>query len=280
MVSCITADKLTDPPNCRILNNHIHHIGIIQTSAIAVVAHCCDILHNEISDVPYSGICYAPFTGSMYGGKSSCIEHNIVSRAMQVLNDGAAIYVTFTVDGIIRSNIVRDIQQGSETDSIRNAIYLDEHTEGWEVEGNLVINCSHPTLNHMACRNHIRNNIFISDTFLKVNIIRCRDYTVDHNIMYSKGKLIFAGNPDAIINFCSNILFSETVEYEEYHINDKYKHYETSALRIFDGSVEADPLFVDIDNGNYSIKPGSPVYGLGISEIDVSKAGIEQVKQY
>ena len=273
MVSCIPPEQIDDQSDCSIFNNTVEHIRMIHSSAIAIAAHCCNIIHNEISDVPYSGICYGPFNGIISGGRNARIEQNLVMRAMQVLNDGAAIYATFTMDGTISGNVVKDIQQGSEADSGRNAIYLDENAGGWVVENNLVINCSHPTLNHMAYNNAIRNNIFISDTFLKVNIIRCKDFMVEHNIMYSKGKLIFAGNPDAITNFSSNLLYSKIGEYEEYHIDDRYQHYETTALRVNDGSLIADPMFADADSGDYNTKSGSPALGLGIEKVDTSKVG-------
>jgi hypothetical protein len=273
MVSCMPSESIEDQPDCIIINNHIHHVGIISTSAIALSAYCCNIIHNEVSDTPYSGICYGPFNGIRYGGRYARIEHNIVSRAMQVLNDGGAIYATFANDGIIRGNIARDIQQSDESGSVRNTIYLDECTEGWLIEGNVVINCSHPTLNHMACSNTIRNNVFVSDSFLKMNLIRCKEYKVEKNIIYSKGKIIFNGNPDAITDCGNNLLYSLTDEYEENHVNDKYAIYNIEPLKFRDGTIKEDPLFVDAANGNYTLKAESPAFKLGIERVDVRQAG-------
>lgn len=278
LISCTTSELVEDQPSCEILNNHVHHIGVVYTSAIAITAFNCNIIHNEVSNTPYSGICYGGLAGIRLIGKNPRIQNNIVSRVMQILNDGAAIYVTFTNDGFIRGNIVKDIQQSGESDSIRNAIYLDEHSEGWVVEGNLVINCTHPTLNHMARTNTIRNNVFISDSFLKMNIIRCKEYRVARNVLFSKGKLIFAGNPDAIDDFGGNLLYSLAGEYEEFHIDEKYRHYDTVPLRFRDGTIKADPLFVDVDHGNYDLRPESPAFGLGIGRIDVSKAGRRKIR--
>lgn len=273
MVSCMPSESIEAQPDCNIINNHIHHVGVISTSAIAISAFCCNIIHNEVSDTPYSGISYGPFNGKKHGGKHVLIEHNIVSRAMQVLNDGAAIYATFADNGIIRGNIARDIQQSDESGSVKNTIYLDELSEGWLIEGNMVLNCDHPTLNHIASNNIIRNNIFVSDSFLKMNIIRCKEYTVEKNIIYAKGKIIFYGNPDAINDFSNNILYSLTDEYEENHVNDKYLTYNIEPLKFKDGTIKADPLFVDAVNGNYTLKAESPAFKLGIERIDVSKAG-------
>jgi hypothetical protein len=252
-------------PDCMIENNLVHHVGLLYPSAIGIAAHHCNIVHNEIHDTTYTGICY--------GRGSDRIEYNLVSRAMQVLNDGAAIYVTFSKNGIIRGNVIKDIQQSSDSDSTRNAIYLDEQASGWVVEDNLVMNCTHPTMNHMAHGNIFRNNVFISDSYLKMNFIRCRDYKVDGNILYSKGKIIFAGNPDAVASCGNNVIYSLTGEYEENHIDDKYHLTGIVPLEVRKGTVKADPLFVDASKDNYAFREGSPAFKLGIEPLQADMAG-------
>jgi hypothetical protein len=39
-------------------------------------------------------------------------------------------------------------------------------------------------------------------------------------------------------------------------------------------SIVADPLFVDAENGDFSLKPDSPALKLGFKPIDVSQAGL------
>ena len=233
----------------------------------AISARCCDILRNEVSDAPYSGISYSSSAEHRHGGESARIEDNTVSRVLKLLNDGGAIYVTFTRNGVIRGNVIRDIQQGDEPDSGRNGIYLDEQTEGWLVEKNLVISCTHPVLCHMAGRNTIRQNIFVSGSWLKVNLIRCAEFAFTHNIVYAKSKLIFYGNPGAVTDFANNLLFSVSGEVEEHHVDDNYKHYDTLPLALRDGTRIADPLFADAETNDYSLQPGSPAFLLGIEGI-------------
>lgn len=263
-----------EQPTSAIINNHVHHIGLICSSATAISAYYCNIMHNEISDTPYTGICYGPPTVTSHDRCANvCIGHNIISRVMQVLNDGAAIYVTFTSNGIVRGNIIRDIEQSGESDSIRNAIYLDEQTKGWVVESNMVINCSHPIFNHLACANIIRNNVLVCDSYLKMNFIRCQNYKVERNIVYSKGKIVLAGNPGAVVLFGNNLLYSLAGEYEEHYINDRYQHYHTIDLVLRDGTIKADPLFENTACGNYALKPNSPAFKLGIAKVDIKKSG-------
>lgn len=248
-------------------NNRVRHVGTLCTSAIAVSAHCCDVIGNEISDAPYSGIAYSASKESRHSDAGARIEGNTVSRVMRFLNDGGAIYVTFTQNGVVRGNVVRDIQQGDEPDTGRNGIYLDEQTEGWVVEGNLVVDCTHPTLNHMARRNVFRNNVFASGSWLKVNAIRCREYVFERNVVSARGKLIFSGNPDAITGFSNNLLWSQSGEYEQHCIGQDYKLNNTLPLDLRNGTVATDPMFTDEEGGDYSLKPGSPAFALGIEPI-------------
>lgn len=255
--------------DCLIENNRARHVGTVCTSAIAISAQCCDIIGNAVSDAPYSGIVYSASSMSRHSDGGARIEGNTVSRVMRFLNDGGAIYVTFTQNGFVRGNVICDIHQGDEPDTGRNGIYLDEQTEGWVVEGNLVVDCTHPTLNHMARRNVFRNNVFSSASWLKVNTIRCSEFVFERNVISAGGKLIFSGNPDAIAEFPNNLLFSRTGEYEQYCINDSYRQYDTQALAVRDGSIAADPLFTDEAAGDYTLKPGSPAFGLGIESIEL-----------
>lgn len=258
VVAHYDSDKINKEVSCNITNNYVHNDGLISPSAIAIGSHYCDVSHNEVTNTTYTGI--------SCGGGNVRIEGNIISKAMQVLNDGAAIYVTFCKDGIIFGNVIKDIQQGGESDSTKNAIYLDEQTYNWIVEKNLVINCTQPEFNHMAADNIVRDNIFVSDSYIKMNFIRCKNYKVERNIFYSKGKIMFAGNENAVISCGNNIFYSETDEYEELYINEKYQHYDTMPLNLREGSLKQDPIFESIETQNFDLRSNSPALKLGIKQ--------------
>lgn len=52
-----------------------------------------------------------------------------------------------------------------------------------------------------------------------------------------------------------------------------YEPLETVVLGPTEDLVNADPLFVDAQGGDYRFRPGSPARELGIEPIDVSQAG-------
>ena len=251
--------------DCLIANNQVRHVGRVCTSAIAISGHRCKIIANVVSDAPYSGIVYSGSPDNSRNDHGALIEDNTVSRVMRFLNDGGAIYVTFTQHGMIRGNVIRDIQQGSEPDTGRNGIYLDEQTEEWIVERNIVVDCTHPTLNHMAQRNVFRENLFSSASWLKVSALRCSEYVFERNVFLAHDKLMFAGNPDAVKEFRDNLLYSGTGKYEQNCIDEHYNQYDVRALTINGGSMIADPLFTDEAAGDYTLKPESPLFKLGIT---------------
>ncbi|MBI3921631.1 MAG: right-handed parallel beta-helix repeat-containing protein, partial [Armatimonadetes bacterium] len=84
-------------------NNYVHHIGVAYPSAIAVWVdgQRAEVSHNEIHDTPYTAIAA--------GGTDHRIESNLIYRAMQVLHDGAGIYITFCKGIVVRGNYIHDI---------------------------------------------------------------------------------------------------------------------------------------------------------------------------
>ncbi|HOM59793.1 MAG TPA: right-handed parallel beta-helix repeat-containing protein, partial [Kiritimatiellia bacterium] len=94
---------------CVIADNHIHHVGVTQPSAVALQFARVQresslsgfhIRRNEIHDAPYSGM-----IGS---GSDHLIEENLIYRVMRELHDGAAIY-GMMIRTVLRGNIVRDV---------------------------------------------------------------------------------------------------------------------------------------------------------------------------
>ncbi len=264
---------------------HIHHIGEIYPSAIAVMGGGENLLisHNEIHHTPYSAISSS--------ASHSLIESNVFHDTMQVLSDGAAIYITFCEGTVMRGNIVR----GSRGSGPAHAYYMDEQSDGCIVEGNLAVNTAWPSHNHMARGSIIRNNVFIDDGGQLLTFPRSSGMIFEKNILAARKITIRAHTKEqvtpenlalatevarpylqkeGISSWADNIMYS-TADSVMFHEQWGYGAPDnTHPLEPRDGTVFADPMFTDPADGDFSFKPGSPAPEMGILPIDVSGAGL------
>ena len=255
-------------------DNHIHHIGLLYPSAIGVFgrservqAHLAGrpgpdtdglgeegrrrIAHNEIHDTPYTAIAC---TGNGYR-----IESNLIYRAMQQLEDGAAIYICLCKGIVLRGNFVRDLP--SLEGCRASAYYLDEQSEHCVVEGNLSVGVACPSHNHMARNNTIRGNVFLHAGDLTLSLVKSTDYVLEHNIVQAEGSITLK-DADAIARMTGNVLFSRTRS--------------VSGLKG-DDAIE-DPRIRHDGEGRIVMETGSPTRALGIAPLDVSDAGVRRAE--
>ena len=221
-----------DQCGCLIRGNKIERIGKIYYSAIGINVSSsfnCHIIKNELSDLPYTGISVS------WGGRRCRIKENKVFNAVNLLNDGGGIYVAMCSDGEIIGNAVYSIlQKHEEADTTRNGLYLDEQTEGWLVECNLVSGCESAMMNHMAKNNVIRNNAFVSqDGPVMLSFIRCGDYVIEQNAVQSMDTVRFAHKKGSFVKFGENLLYSGTGKVESIYVNDDYSREEPVTLNPF-----------------------------------------------
>lgn len=124
-------------------NNYIHDLAVEYMGATAIDAgfpQDMDISHNEIFNIPYSGI---SLFGSVYAAvtatKNVRIENNFIHDLMgQSIFDGGAIYSFGVTAGTAESpNII----SGNYIKNQKNryaAIYLDQSTNHWNVADNVI----------------------------------------------------------------------------------------------------------------------------------------------
>ena len=247
----------------QITDNHVHHIGLTYPSAVAVAGGGRDSLvsHNHIHDTPYSTV--------TYGGQNTRIEHNLIHDAMQQLHDGGGIYCFAGRNLILRGNFIRDIVDTGSCGA--SAYYLDERSENCLVEGNLSINVTRPSHNHMAHNNVIRNNVFISDGDLSLTFPRSSGYRFEKNILQARGRITFEKSAGAV-TLEDNILFSAQGEVECRKL-DRYAKSGSNRMPTATTNRQVDPQLVAYRKGNVELAPDSPAHQLGIPPIDVSDAG-------
>ena len=141
--------------NNQIVNNYIHDVAIQYVAGVGIFAGYTDgtvIAHNEIRNLPYSGISVGWGWGEEDAGGSDqyyqpitykeptpsrdlhC-EYNHIRNVMLERNDGGGIYTLSNMSGsIIRGNLIHD-NAGRP-----GGIYLDEGSGYIEVTGNVVYN--------------------------------------------------------------------------------------------------------------------------------------------
>lgn len=244
-------------------DNHVHDVGLTYPSAIALQGggRDCRISHNEIHDCTYTAI--------NCGGERNRIEHNLIYHAMKELHDGGGIYCFAGKDLVLRGNFIRDIIDTGGYGA--SAYYLDERSEKCLVEGNLSVGIVRPSHNHMAQKNTIRNNVFVSDQDAKLTFPRSSDYIFEKNVICAKGKIVFE-NPDAMTTFRDNVLFSSEGAVQ-CHKLEKYNKTGSYTLESGGENLLVDPLLVEFERGLVRFAADSPVSTLGIKPIDVSTAG-------
>lgn len=144
--------------NNQIVNNYIHDVAIQYLAGLGIFVGYTDgtvIAHNEICNLPYSGISIGWGWGEEDSGgggyfqpfyyqdptpsKDNRCEFNHIHNIMLERFDGGAIYTLGSMPGtIIRSNLIHDNAQEV------GGIYLDEGSGYIEVTGNIVYNVVQP----------------------------------------------------------------------------------------------------------------------------------------
>lgn len=214
--------------------------------------------------------------------RANVVEYNELHDVMQILGDGNGIYTSAAGPfNIIRRNYLHHIQNSEAVIRI----------DGWQKETliteNIVYKCSGAI--QRKNYNHIENNIFVDvpdegkyimfvgfpaekliatgSSFQRNIFYHCgknpnfyfvRRYAptrqptkpehcaADYNLFYS------AGDPKAASEFINKM----------------------RANGIEQHSISADPLFVDVENGDLRLRPDSPAFKLGFKPIDISKIGL------
>jgi len=274
--------------------NHIHHTGLVFHSGVGINIDDGGGLigNNLVHHTGHSGI-YARHFATDYGQEHErrnqeqglIIEYNEIYEVMQELNDGAGIFVRDD-HIVIRNNLIHDAYGPVEGHgSPAWGIYLGCETRNCLVENNVVYRTQDGQFVWFQNRNNtIFNNIFIEGGRAQVN------YSNVPNAFHHKIRLfrniIYFSSPDGL-------LFDVTGESSMPMESDYNLIYNTRGKNLkieglpniesiedwqdhgFDShSIFADPLFVDPENDDYSLKPESPAFKLGFKPIDLSRVGL------
>jgi hypothetical protein len=139
------ADSRLFPRRNRIANNFLTRIGADFYGSVAILGYYTDasvITHNEIRDVPYTGISQGWGWGTPPAppdSRGNRITYNRVTNYMLRLDDGGGIYTTDRQLGSeIAYNLVEHMLPPDRGTKAGGALYLDQFTEGYHVHHNVV----------------------------------------------------------------------------------------------------------------------------------------------
>jgi hypothetical protein len=159
-------------------------------------------------------------------------------------------------------------------------LYTDEGSTGITMEGNVTYNTTDGGFHqHYGRENIIRNNIFAFSSEVQVKRTRTephRSFTFENNlIVYDRGELLggnWTGTPE-------NFLLRRNLywHYAGRPVTFTAKNLPLAAWQQTgqdEGSLVADPLFVDPAARDFRLRAGSPALALGFKPIDVSTMGV------
>ncbi len=252
-VVCRGADAL-------VRDNHVHDVGLTYPSGIGIRGggKRLRVAHNTVHDTSYSAI--------NAGGDDAVIEANHLYRAMKVLHDGAGIYTTFCERITLRGNFIHDIVDRGGFGA--SAYYLDEQIADSVIEGNVALRVGWVNHNHMARRNTVRGNVFVTDGDMKVTFLKCEDYTWTGNVCVAGGFLRFTCPESAEIT--GNVLHARKGLESGPH---RAGSGEGESMAVPDGNVTGDPKVTVGEDGRVTFAPDGAAAALGIKPPDVTGAG-------
>ncbi|MFC1737714.1 right-handed parallel beta-helix repeat-containing protein [Planctomycetota bacterium] len=274
--------------------NHVHHCGSVFPAAVGINIDDGGglIANNLVHDTSHSGI-YGRHFATDYGQEFQrrnqeqglIIEFNEIYDVMHEINDGAGIFIRDDYV-VIRNNLIHDVWSHPEGQGSPGwGIYLGCDTRNCLVENNVVYRAEAGQLVWQNNKNNtIFNNIFVDGTNIQYNYSNPGEH--GHERIRLLRNIICFSSPSAVLYDADgersvpmesdyNLIFH--TEGKELRIRGvpgvtTFEEWQERGLDTH--SIIADPLFVDPENDDYSLRPDSPAFELGFKPIDLSRVGL------
>jgi len=248
------------------------------------------VSHNEIS----GGFHWAVSVGWNWSyfplnrARDNIVEFNHVHHlGTGILGTHGAIYCLGVSPGtVVRNNHVHHVYSNDHWGA-GEGIILDNGCSGILIENNVV---HHASAGGWGCNFNCFGNIIVNNIFAfgtKFQLTRYGDppnfgdgtkapppngeVFARNIVVWDEGRLLneedwwaFQTLWDYNLYFCSG---SEPVRFMKYSFD------EWQAKGLDENSIISDPLFVDAERGNFSLRPESPALALGFKPIDISDVG-------
>ena len=216
-------------------------------------------------------------------GRGNIMELNEIHHVMEVMHDGDCIYISGTGAGnIVRHNYLHDNISPYMCEGIR----CDDDQHETLIEGNVLY---HNRGSGIAIKgvndivnNVIADNLSVLRGYLSLELGPLNGSIIQRNIVYSRKPdqrlyfqeliSIYEGRPEPRLRDCEadyNLYFNTAdPDWGERHLREERRY----GIELH--SIAVDPLFSDIEAGNLTFAPDSPVWKLGFQEIPLDKAGL------
>ena len=238
-----------------------------------------EISRNEIADLYYSGVS----VGWIWGYADSItrdnrIEQNHIHHIGQgVLSDMGGVYLLGRQPGtVVNGNVIHDVKARFYGGW---ALYTDEGSSYITLENNICYRTSETCYHqHYGSMNTVRNNIFVNSREYMLRVSRPELHLgliFERNIICCDNVPVygpdFAGFPSRCIGAHHNLVFDVSNPEPVFF---RYKDGRTLSLsdmqslyNMEEGTVIADPGFVDPAKDDYRLRPDSPAFALGFHPI-------------
>lgn len=275
--------------------NHIHHCGSVFHSGVGINIDDGGGLigNNLIHHTGHSGI-YARHFATDYEQEHErrnqeqglIIEYNEIFEVMQELNDGGGIFVRDDYI-VIRNNLIHDSYPPPEGHGSSTwGIYLGCETRNCLVENNVVYRTQSGQQIWFQNRNNtIFNNIFIGGDSMQINYTNL-DNAFHHKIRFLRNIIYYSGSGGYLFDINDESSLPMESDYNLIY-NTTEKRLKINGIQGVESfgdwqdygfdthSIVADPLFVDPENDDYTLRPESPAFKLGFKPIDLSRVGLK-----
>lgn len=293
----------SQPFNNLIAANEIEDCGLIYKHVAGVYLWSGSnnqIIHNSIHRLPRYGISLKSLGRDVYSHNNLVEFNEIIDSNLETTDSGAI--ETLGLDGQLSGNVIRfnyihnAFGMTSTPDGkivsphFTKGIHLDDQSSGTTIYGNIVVNTAVGAVNiHGGKDNIIENNIFVNG--LETQIwLQPRQGVMKGNVF--RRNIFVYNNPNASLWHCWPDFWSKEILKE----CDFNLYWNTSKLNLFNtekritpegnftswqlsgfdrNSLFADPLFSNLEKGDFRLKSNSPAFKVGFQVIPIEKIGLK-----